>query len=95
MRVAYGRRALAQLDEIFSYVARDSPAAAANMAARIESLVMLLGTFPQMGRATDKPGTRVIGVPGYPYLIFYRILADEVRILRVRHSARRPLPGYR
>lgn len=81
----------------FLYVARDNPSAASNLIDRIEALVLLLGQLPRMGRTTDKPGVRVIGVPGYPYLIFYRILEeeDELRILRVRHSARRPLPGYR
>jgi len=29
----------------------------------------------------------------YPYVVFYKVLPDpdEVRILRVRHTARRPL----
>ena len=97
MRVSYSTRALTQLDEIFSYVARDNSLIASNLIDRIEALVLLLGQLPRMGRTTDKAGVRVIGVPGYPYLIFYRILEekDEVRILRVRHSARRPLPDYR
>src|SRR5688572_23496758 len=97
MKVSYSRRALAQLEEIFSYIALENSSAAANLIDRIEALVLLLGQLPQMGRSTGRPGVRVIGVPGYPYLIFYRILEsrDELRILRVRHSARRPLPGYR
>ncbi len=97
MRISYSRGALTQLDEIFSYIAHDNPRAASKLLERIESFTLLLGQLPQIGRTTGKPGVRVIGVPGYPYLIFYRILEerDEVRILRVRHTARRPLPGYR
>jgi toxin ParE1/3/4 len=39
------------------------------------------------------PGTqlREITLP-YPYIIRYRITADHVRILRVRHGARRLTP---
>jgi addiction module RelE/StbE family toxin len=97
MRVSYSPRAIAQIEEITSYIARDNPAAAAAMLERIERLTRLLSRFPLMGRATDFPPVRVIGVPQYPYVMFYRFIVDtdEVRILRVRHTARRPLPGYR
>ena len=97
MKVTYSPRALAQVDEIFSYIARDNPAAAKTLVARIEHLTALLGNVPRLGRATDHPDVRILSVPRYPYVIFYRILAerDEIRILRVRHTARRPLRGYR
>jgi toxin ParE1/3/4 len=93
MRVSYSRRALAQLDEIFAYIAKDNETAAKAVVDRIDALVRLLGKYPTIGRATDKEGVRVIGVRRYPYLVFYKILSDrdEVRILRVRHTARRPL----
>ncbi|HEX3990971.1 MAG TPA: type II toxin-antitoxin system RelE/ParE family toxin [Acetobacteraceae bacterium] len=29
-------------------------------------------------------------VTAYPYIIRYRIVGDQVRILRVRHTSRRP-----
>jgi toxin ParE1/3/4 len=93
MKVRYSRRALTQLDQIFSYIAKDNPAAAAAVVDRIEALVGVLGRYPTMGRPTDQEGVRVMGVRRYPYVIFYRILPDrdEVRILGVRHTARRPL----
>ena len=93
MRVTYSPGALAQLDEIFAYIANDNPSAAATLIERIERIVMLVGKFPQMGRLTDKSDVRVIGIPQYRYLIFYQVLdeRDEVRILRVRHTSRHPL----
>lgn len=84
MRVSYSRRTLAQLEDIFAYIAKDNPAAAAALARRIETLALLLGQHPAIGRPTDKEGL-------IPYVLFYKVLADrdEVRILRIRHTARR------
>jgi plasmid stabilization system protein ParE len=77
MRVRYSSRAIAQLKEISSFSARDDEAAAAAVLDRIERLVVLLGKFPALGRPTDKGDVRmmsVMSVPGYPYVIFYKIL---------------------
>ena len=38
VRVSYSRRTLAQLEDIFAYIAKDNPAAAAALARRIETL---------------------------------------------------------
>ena len=97
MKVSYSRGALKQLDEIFSYIAHNSPAAATRLTERIERLARLLGQYPLMGRITSKQDIRIFGVPNYPYVIFYRIIAerDEIRILRIRHTARRPMRAYR
>ncbi|HEX5846315.1 MAG TPA: type II toxin-antitoxin system RelE/ParE family toxin [Rhodoplanes sp.] len=90
MRVSYSRRTLAQLEDIFAYIAKDNPAAAAALARRIETLALLLGQHPAIG-LTDKEGVRVMSIRPYPYVLFYKVLADrdEVRILRIRHTARR------
>lgn len=97
MKVSYSPRAIKQLDEIVSYIARDDELAAAAVLDRIEKLTALLGKFPAMGRPTDAGDVRIMSVPRYPYVLFYKVLQDkdEVRILRVRHTARRPLKGYR
>ena len=91
MRVCYSRRALVQLEDIFAYIAKDNPTAAAAVVRRVEALALLLGRHPAIGRPTDKEGVRVMSARPYPYVLFYKVLAerDEVRILRVRHTARR------
>jgi len=48
-----------------------------------------LESFPYRGRLV--PGTQLREITlAYPYIIRYRIAADHVRILRVRHGAGRP-----
>ena len=91
MNVVWSRRALTQLDAITSFIARDNPAAAMSVARRIRVTASLLGPFPRIGRQTDEAGVYILPVPGSPYLLFYRLadVADEVRIIRVRHGARR------
>jgi toxin ParE1/3/4 len=47
-----------------------------------------LVNFPYRGRSV--PGTALRETTlAYPYIIRYRIAGDHVRILRVRHGARR------
>jgi toxin ParE1/3/4 len=96
MKVRYSLQALLQLGEIHSHIAQHNPRAAKAVVARIEELCEKLGEFPGMGSITDHPGVRVLPVVRYPYLIFYRLIAeaDEVRVLRIRHGRRKPLtPG--
>lgn len=38
-------------------------------------------------------GLRVLRVPGFPHLIFFRVVGEEVRVLHVVHGAR-DLPGF-
>ncbi len=48
-----------------------------------------LANFAHRGRIVPNTEIREL-VTTYPYLIRYRIALDEVRILRVRHTSRRP-----
>jgi plasmid stabilization system protein ParE len=45
--------------------------------------------FPYRGWAVSGTTMREL-VTSYPYIIRYRVVRDQVRILRVRHTARRP-----
>ena len=87
MKLRYERGALADLDEIFAYIARDNREAAARLVARIEQVVTRIAKTPYMGEATRK--SRFRRFPVGNYLIVYEVGQDEVIIHYVRHGARR------
>jgi toxin ParE1/3/4 len=91
MSVRFSRRALSQIDDIFSYIASENPRAAAAVVEKIEAVARLIARNPAIGRRTDVRNVRVFRPSPYPYLIFYRWneARDEVIVQRVRHSARR------
>jgi toxin ParE1/3/4 len=90
MKVRWSETALAEIDEIFSYIYEYSGSAASAVVDRIEELTTLLEQFPLAGHLTDEPDVRVLSVIRYPYLIFYNVdlVTDEVVILHVRHGRR-------
>jgi plasmid stabilization system protein ParE len=73
-----------------AYVALDKPGAGARLAANILKQVESLAKSPARGRPGRVDGTRELLVP--PYLIPYRVVGDEIRILRVLHAAMRRPP---
>jgi toxin ParE1/3/4 len=87
MKLRYERGALADLDEIFAYIAADNRRAAARLVARIDDVAKRIAITPYIGQATRKPGFRRFPVGNY--LIVYEVAQDEVIIHYVRHGARR------
>jgi toxin ParE1/3/4 len=89
MNVRWSETALAEVDDIFSYIYERNRSAAASVVRRIEELTVLLEEFPLAGHLTDEAAVRAISVVRYPFLIFYTIddAAAEVVILHVRHTA--------
>jgi toxin ParE1/3/4 len=92
MKLRYERGALADLAEIFAYIAADSRQAAGRVVARIESATKRIAASPQIGGTTRKPG--FLRFPVGKYLIVYEVGNDEVIVHYVRHGARpRPWEG--
>lgn len=52
----------------------------------VESLVVM----PEKARPGRVPGTRELVIQGLPYIVPYRVVTDEIQILRVFHTARKP-----
>ena len=88
MRVLFVTPARKQLQEIHDYVAKDNLAAADAIVSRMEYLAGLLAGSPHMGRKLIRGRRRRLTVTPYPYLMYYEVMGDTVRILSVRHTAR-------
>jgi toxin ParE1/3/4 len=87
MKLRYERGALADLKEIFEYVATDDRRAAAQLVASIEEAGRLIAVHPYIGAATGRGSFRQF--PIGRYLIVYEVGQDEIVVYYVRHSARR------
>lgn len=99
MRVTWSPRARRELDAQQHHIARDQPAAASRIAARIVVATDRLAAYPLYGRAApwdvrhrlrELPvaGTPFV-VAGTPFVVHYTIdtASDEVVIVRVVHGA--------
>ena len=89
MRTRWTRPALADLEAIGDFVARDNPRAAGRLVARIAASVEALAANPHMGRPGRITGTRELVIVETPYIVPYRVRSNEIEILAVLHAARR------
>jgi toxin ParE1/3/4 len=87
--VVWTARALANVRAIRAYIAQFNLGAADRLAERLIAAGNRLEMFPHRGRPVSGTTMREI-VAVNPYIIRYRVIRNEVVILRVRHAARRP-----
>ncbi len=89
MKIIIRETAEDDLHRIFDWIARDTPAAAARMAARIRDHINFseLDSLANMGRPGLEPGTREL--IEYPYIVVYEVHRDrgEVEVLAIVHGA--------
>ncbi|MBS4030637.1 MAG: type II toxin-antitoxin system RelE/ParE family toxin [Clostridiales bacterium] len=92
-RIKYSPAAVDDMDEIFSYISQDNIAAAELMLDKIDREVKKLEDFPNMGSVLPDDEYTIIQ-SGYrfiiarPYLVFYRIVNNNVIINRILHGRR-------
>ena len=90
MKIVIREKAEDDLDNIFQWIARDNPRAAAQMVGRIRDRINMLelDSLARMGRPGFVEGT--LELVEYPYLIIYRVddSRREVEVLAVMHGAR-------
>lgn len=89
MRVRWLQKAIRSLDAEADYIAQENPTAAAEMFVYIKSKVDALGNFPASGRPGRVPNTRELVIDRYPFVIPYRVVGDELHVLRVFHTRRK------
>lgn len=89
MRIRWTRTALADLEAIGDFIARDNPAAAQRIVVGLVASIDKLRDHPNLGRPARLSGTRELVVAGTPYIAPYRVRGDEIEVLAVFHGARR------
>ena len=87
MNVTFTKAAQADIEEIHRYIARENPAAAANVVAAIKRAATRLSAFTLSGRIGAVETTRELVIPKLPFIAVYRLTADAVEIIAVFHAA--------
>lgn len=81
-------QALADLDDLFDYIAEDSFDRAVSFVKKLQAQLEKLAITPGMGRRRDE---LLIGLRSFPYgnyLIFYILFDDGIEIVRILNGAR-------
>lgn len=88
-RLAWTRPALADVQEIRAYIARDSPRYGQIVAEQLFAAVDRLREHPLSGRVVPELGQPTLReVIESPYRIVYRVRSDVLEVLTVVHAAR-------
>ena len=90
MKVRFTPNALADLDEVLTYIGERSGQGGARTKHRLLEVIAPLRRFPRMGTPTDMPNIRVLVATPYPYLVFYEYAegSNDVVIQHIRHGRR-------
>lgn len=93
MVTVWSKRAKAELQKAFEYICRDSPQNAAKVRDEIIDMTINLSKHPEKF-PPDKYKKENNGTwrafEKYHYRLSYRIMPDEIRIVRMRHTSRPP-----
>jgi addiction module RelE/StbE family toxin len=89
VKLVFDGLALADLEGIYTWIAKDNPTAAKAVVERVFESIEHLAAFPHMGHAGRDEGTHEWVVPRLPYIVIYEIHAerDEVIVVAVVHGA--------
>ena len=87
-------KALADLDEVWSYIAQHNTSAADQMIDALIQRFSLLGKNPEMGQSREDlaPNLRTFSVRSY--VIYFQKSLVTVEIVRVIHGARQSEPLF-
>jgi plasmid stabilization system protein ParE len=90
MRVIIDESAIADIDGLAAWIAKDSSQAARSTVERILATIERLNLFPEMGHKGVDEGTYERVVSGTPYIVVYEVRTrpSAVIVIAVVHGAR-------
>lgn len=93
MQVRWLEKALESLDSAMAFIAKEDEEAARIVSDYIHERVDSLAEEPA-GAGQGRPGrifgTRELVIDKYPFIVPYRVKDNEIQILRVFHTSRKP-----
>ena len=90
MRVRLHPAAEQDIEDAATFYEREgTPMLAARFVAEFKRLVVLLVEHPEIGSPRSK-GRRGFSMNVFPYTVIYRVSANEITVLVVKHDSRRP-----
>ena len=89
MKLVFDDQALADIDDIYSWISQDNPSAAKTVVERLFGSIESLIDFPLMGHVGREPETFEWVVPRLPYVVVYEVdqVAEQVLVTAVFHGA--------
>ncbi|MGD9581314.1 MAG: type II toxin-antitoxin system RelE/ParE family toxin [Vampirovibrionia bacterium] len=88
MIIKWTELASQDLDFIHDYIVKDNPTAAVDVVIHVmESVEKLIPQNTAIGRPGRLLGTRELIITKYPYIVLYRILNNEIEVIRVIHTS--------
>src|SRR4051794_7435010 len=81
MKLVFDDQAIADLENIFNWIAQDSPATAKIVTDRLFSSIELLISFPFIGHVGRDADMLEWVVPRLPYVVVYEVDRAQERIL--------------
>ena len=93
-RIELSKRVASDLEAIFDHIAKDSPVNAARMVERILTAIERLKILPHRNVVEGQSASLkypVRSLPVQSYVVYFRVIEEKrvVRVLQVRHGARR------
>ena len=88
--IYWTEQAVDQLDRAEKYIAlSNSEQVAANVAGNIANQVQQLMAFPLLGRPGRVAGTRELVISNTPFIVAYKVQAQNIVVLALYHGAQR------
>jgi len=89
MKIVWLPWAIKDLESIREYISERNPSAAKIVASKIIKIAQLLSKQPYLGQTTDVEDVYEKQVVDLPYLIPYRVMDNQLQILRVFHESQK------
>jgi toxin ParE1/3/4 len=91
MKIIFTAEAKSDLNDLRSYLQPLSPSGITSVTTALEGCIRALSDNPRLGRATPHEEVREIIEPKYGFIIPYITRAENLFILRIYRTKRKPL----